>query len=191
MNDEYVTDFVRYENAILACRKNHKASEELEPTLVFLDGKVVDVDSPYWSFVVAAKNEGVVTSSTYIAAATQEDVEQDSSVIIGDPYIKIVYSSGAYTYVPAKDLVVGISVGLPTLTQKMIDDLPPESIPDDYILIPDETDITDGSPGGNYLEILFSAIRKLQAEVAKLRNSFRFGISSYVGSDTATSAIVD
>ena len=191
MNDEYVTDFVVYESAILACRKNHQASLDLEPVLVYYEGKVSDVDSPYWDFIVAINNSGVVTSSTYIAEATEEDKQYDSSIIIGDPYIKIIYSSGAYTYVPAKDLVVGITVGLPTLTQEMLDNLPPESVPDDYILIPDDSDIDEkGSTGSPYVDVLFSAIRKLQAEVAKLRNSFRYGISSYTGTDTATSKIV-
>lgn len=191
MNDEYVTDFVVYESAILACRKNHQASSDLEPILVYHEGKVSDVNSPYWDFIVAINNSGVVTSSTYIAEATEEDKQYDSSIIIGDPYIKIIYSSGAYTYVPAKDLVVGITVGLPTLTQEMLDNLPPESIPEDYILIPDDSDIDEkGSTGSPYVDVLFSAIRKLQAEVAKLRNAFRYGISSYTGTDTATSKIV-
>lgn len=189
-NDEYVTDFVVYENAILVCRKSHLTSDKLEPKLVLLNGKVADVDSPYWDLVVAMSNTGIVESSVYIASATEADVKLDPTVVIGEPYLKIIYNSGEYTYVPAKELVVGINVGLPTFTQKMLDNLPEESIPEDYLMIPDDSDVTEGSTGSNYVDILFSAIRKLQAEVAKLRNSFRFGISSYTGTDTATSEIV-
>ena len=75
------------------------------------------------------------------------------------------------------------------MTQEMLDNLPEKSIPEDYILMAQESDITD-AVGGNYLSILFSAIRSLQAEVAKLRNSFEFGIESYTNKQTAVSGVV-
>lgn len=53
MNDEYVTDFIVYKNAILVCRKTHKATAELEPQLVMSGGKSADVNSPYWEFIVS------------------------------------------------------------------------------------------------------------------------------------------
>lgn len=80
------------------------------------------------------------------------------------------------------------TVGLPIVTQEILDNLSPKDVPDDYIIIPDESDVTTNN--GDYLNIMFSAIRKLQAEVAKLRNSFRYGISSYIGTDVAMSQIV-
>lgn len=40
------------------------------------------------------------------------------------------------------------------------------------------------------MDILFSAIRKLQSEVARLRNSFNYGIYSYTGKNTAMSRVV-
>lgn len=80
------------------------------------------------------------------------------------------------------------ALGIPILTQEMLDEIPVESFPKDYIKIPSESDIVNDN--GDYLNILFSAIRKLQAEVSKLRNSFRYGISSYTGTDVAMSAIV-
>lgn len=190
LNDDYVTDFIVYNGVILACRKNHQSSEELEPKLVVYDGKIQDVDSPYWNFVLSTGKPGIVEESIYIAKATEEDKANDSSVIIGEPYIKITYDTGALTYIPAKELVVGVSIGLPVMTEKMLEEIPETSIPDDYILIPDDTDVNPGKTGSNYVDILFSAIRKLQAEVAKLRNSFRFGLASYDGTDTAMSKIV-
>lgn len=80
------------------------------------------------------------------------------------------------------------ALGIPIVTQEMLDELPVESFPPNYIKIPSESDVVNDN--GNYLNILFSAIRKLQAEVAKLRNSFNYGIVSYTGTDTAMSAVV-
>lgn len=42
---------------------------------------------------------------------------------------------------------------------------------------------------GSYVDILFSAIRQLQSEVARLRNAFNYGIYSYSGTDTAMSRV--
>lgn len=80
------------------------------------------------------------------------------------------------------------ALGVPIVTQEILDDIPVSSRPRDYILIPSEGDIVNDN--GNYLNILFSAIRKLQAEVTKLKNSFNYGIVSYTGTDTAMSAVV-
>lgn len=44
--------------------------------------------------------------------------------------------------------------------------------------------------GGDYVDILFSALRSLQHEVAKLKNTFYYGIQSYNGTDTASSNII-
>ena len=80
------------------------------------------------------------------------------------------------------------ALGIPIVTQEILDKIPVESYPEDYIKIPSESDVVNNN--GDYLNILFSAIRKLQAEVSKLRNSFRYGISSYTGTDVAMSEIV-
>lgn len=80
------------------------------------------------------------------------------------------------------------TIGIPIVTQEILNNLPAAEKPDDYIMISSESDVVNDN--GNYLNILFSAIRKLQAEVAKLRNSFRYGISSYTGTDVAMSQIV-
>jgi hypothetical protein len=37
---------------------------------------------------------------------------------------------------------------------------------------------------------LFSAIRKLQSEIAKIKNTFDYGIYSYTGTNTAMSKVV-
>ena len=190
MNDEYVTDFIVHQNVILVCRKNHQAVTE--PQFIYKDGKIIDVDSPFWEFILSpeVQSDTAIQSATFIAKATIEDHIADPTVIIGDPYIKMFFSSGAYLYVPVKDIITQYKVGVPILTQEMYDDLPDCDKPDPYIIVPSESDLTE--PGhSNYLNIVFSAIRKLQAEVAKLRNSFQYGIQSYVGTDTAMSEVVD
>lgn len=56
-NDEYVTDFVVYDSSVvLSCRENHTATEETEPELIYDEsGKVIGVDSIYWSFVLQSE----------------------------------------------------------------------------------------------------------------------------------------
>lgn len=190
MNDEYVTDFVALNNVILVCRKNHQATDT--PTFIYSEGKIVDVDSPFWEFVLSAEveSETSVISASFIANATEADVAADPNVILGDPYIKMFFSSGAFLYTPVKDIITQYKVGVPILTQEMYDELPDVAKPDPYILIPSSTDITEPKEA-NYLQVLFSAICSLQAEVTKLRNSFSYGIQSYVGKDTTMSEVVD
>lgn len=67
-----------------------------------------------------------------------------------------------------------------------------------YIFIPGDSDLSGEtetntittSINGSYLDILFNTIRQLQAEVSKIRNTFRYGLYSYTGTDTAMSGIV-
>ena len=93
-----------------------------------------------------------------------------------------------------------ISFGIPIFTKQQEDELSDiGKLPDDFISIPDPNELslpineqtTYNSTGkGYYLDIIFSTIRALQAEVAKLKNSFTFGINSYTGKDTAMGRIV-
>lgn len=61
-NDEYITDFVSYQGALLACRRSHLSSSNNEPILIYGDpsnpDKITGVDSPLWDFVLAG-SEGV------------------------------------------------------------------------------------------------------------------------------------
>jgi hypothetical protein len=90
------------------------------------------------------------------------------------------------------------TLGIPIYDMAMVADLEEkEKLPEDYIVIPSKEELNyQGSrlyqPGddGTYLDILFSAIRSLQAEVAKLRNSFKYGMFSYTGKETAMSAVM-
>lgn len=88
--------------------------------------------------------------------------------------------------------------GLSTYTQEMLDSLEEDEIPEKYIIIPEkETDLSGETfsreiqQTGNYVDILFSAIRKLQSEVARMRNAFQYGMYSYTDENTAMSRVVN
>lgn len=89
--------------------------------------------------------------------------------------------------------VVGRSGSIPLYTQSIINSIGKENLPEQYIVIPDVEDLSGEikeqqiivqNPGG-YLDIIFSALRSLQSEVAKLKNSFNYGINSVDGTQTA------
>lgn len=86
--------------------------------------------------------------------------------------------------------------GIQIFDQEMLDAA--DELPEKYITIANkETDLNGSTTSreiketGTYVDILFSAIRKLQSEVAKLRNSFQYGIYSYTGINTAMSQQVE
>lgn len=80
------------------------------------------------------------------------------------------------------------SSGIPMYTQSMYDGL--TSKPDDCVIIRDPYP-EQVQENLSYLNVLFSAIRSLQAEVAKLKNSFKYGINSYTETATAMSQVMD
>ena len=78
--------------------------------------------------------------------------------------------------------------GIPIYTRKMYNALAEK--PEDWISVPEEGELeTEYGGSGYYVDILFDAIRSLQAEVARLKNSFKYGINSYTGKDTAMSRV--
>ena len=102
-----------------------------------------------------------------------------------DKYYKLE-STGAWTEWTVK------ATGIPIYDQELIDKTP--QLPDKYITIANkETDLNNQpfsreiKQSGTYVDILFSAIRKLQSEVARLRNAFQYGLYSYTETNTAMS----
>lgn len=86
--------------------------------------------------------------------------------------------------------------GIPIFDQEMLDEQG-DDLPDKYITIPNKYDDLSGTPfsreikeTGTYVDILFSAIRKLQSEVARMKNAFQYGMYSYTGENTAMSRVV-
>lgn len=86
--------------------------------------------------------------------------------------------------------------GIPILNQKLIEEYQGE-LPEEYIKIRSEHDLEGEitkntyttSKNGSYVDILFQALRALQSEVSKLKNSFQYGINSYNNTDTALSVM--
>ena len=79
--------------------------------------------------------------------------------------------------------------GLPIYNAEKIAELTEkDKLPDDYIEINDRPNSEIELPSN--LEILFGAIRQLQAEVAKLKNTIKLGIFSCTGKETAASQIM-
>ena len=90
--------------------------------------------------------------------------------------------------------------GIPTFNYRQIETLSREGrLPDDYISVPTaeelsgytETNTYTTSGDGYYLDVIFSTMRKLQAEIAKIKNTFNYGIYSYTDKDTAMSRVMD
>ena len=102
-----------------------------------------------------------------------------------------------YQYIGGKWVRNRVGLGIPIYNQQYIEDVGIDPKEDTYISIPDISDLHGDITGktytttgnGNYVDILFSAIRSLQAEVARLRNSFMYGIESYTGTTTAMSVV--
>lgn len=57
-NDEFITDFISYNNVVLACNRNHLSSINSEPELIYENGVPVGENSQYWSFVMAGGSGG-------------------------------------------------------------------------------------------------------------------------------------
>ena len=122
----------------------------------------------------------------------------DSIYYIGQELV-VVENGFAKVYIIQPDKTLkridnNVYNGLPVYTQAMIDSM--GDPPDKYIFVPElSTDLTNQASrevptNGNYVDILFSAIRKLQSEVARMRNAFQFGMYSYNGENTAMSRVI-
>lgn len=110
-------------------------------------------------------------------------------------YIENLIETGQ---IPGGGGSIETAAGIPIYTKDYIEELG-DNLPDNYISIPspDELDNKIDDPiqysdtgNGYYLDILFSTIRQLQAEVAKLRNAFKYGIYSYNDKETAMSNVM-
>lgn len=79
------------------------------------------------------------------------------------------------------------SYGIPMYTQSMYNEL--QDKPENYILIEDNL-TTVQNENLDMVSSMLQAIRALQAEVAKLKNSFKYGINSYTETKTSMSSIM-
>lgn len=106
-------------------------------------------------------------------------------------------NSTLYIYNGNKWKEFGYNDSIPIYTQTTID-AKGNQLPDKYISIPEDADLHRESQNttyhltknSNYVDILMSSLRALQAEVTKIQNSFKYGLYSYTGSETAMSSII-
>lgn len=212
-NDDFKQDFVSYKNALLACKYNHVSTEP--PVLLYDEhGMPVATSSNEWIFVLASGisyntyyfnlqdadlGEGLAIKDNNVLyananAVTTEDikvaVDLGGSIKAGDVVPKGTSVQKLLTEVFTSTRI-GRGDGVPIFTADALDRMPEEEKPKQYIEIPSENELLNTNEGSSYLDILFSTVRKLQAEVARLRNSFKYGINSYNNSNTAMSEIID
>lgn len=135
-------------------------------------------DTIVYGRIVSASTEGVVADAGQI---------YDEQLKIGQHELnERIVKSG-----------IGTPVGIPIYTKEIIDSVDPDNILDKYILIADKQNDLKAKPSrvikedGSYVDILFSAIRALQSEVARIKNSFKYGINSYTDENTLISSISD
>ena len=124
--------------------------------------------------------------------------ERDSLTTEEGDIVYVEETGELYTKL-SDNLWKSLSIGIPIFTKQQENALQTiNKLPDDYISIPDpgeldiptETTEYESTGRGYYLDIIFSTLKALQAEVAKLRNSFTYGINSYTGKDTAMGRVV-
>lgn len=131
--------------------------------------------------------------------STMEDLYNIPEIRLKVGMLAYVSSTDAYYILSPKNKWELFNTGgssvdtIPIYDQEMLDKLG-QGVPDKYITIPNiESDLNghitsrEIQQTGTYVDILFSAIRKLQSEVARLRNAFNYGIYSYNNTDTAMS----
>ena len=133
-------------------------------------------EKPFMYSGISNNSFGIVESATNKNYAT---------LITHDKQIGVSYD----------DLLLHTNVGIPVLTSVQINALTSANkLPQSYIKINDTNSIyqrpENNSLGDTYVDQMFAAIRSLQAEVTKLRNTFKYGIESYQGKHTAMSSIL-
>lgn len=215
-NDDFKQDFVTYNNALLACKRTHIS--ENPPKLVYdsSNGVVIGVESPEWQFVFASGinyneyyfddlSEGMFGSGLVYRSddntiyATSDALTTEPIVVNVDLGTNFKKGDVIPAGTPVQDVLksvftstrLGRSDGLSIYTTSMLEEMDDSDKPEQYISVRDDKELLNRENERTYLDILFSSIRSLQAEVAKMRNAFKYGMYSYTGQDTALSAISD
>lgn len=136
---------------------------------------------------------------------TVEDLSRINNALISNGMLVWVEKSKSYyKYTNGTWSILSASAsGTPLLTTAQITALKNQGVlPDNYIWIRSKDDIDleqEGvvnktyttSKNGSYVDILFQAIRQLQTEVAKMRNTFKYGMYSCTNKEMAVSNVVN
>ena len=215
-NDDFEQDFVTYNNALLACKRSHESLEEPKLIYDYNNGAVIGVNSDVWEFVFASSIQynnfyfDKINSDIYGSGinfdGTTNKLYATSQAITTDPIsvnIDLGTNFSKGDIIPAGTSIheilnavftstrLGRGDGLSIYTNSMINSMEDKDIPEQYISVRDDDELFETTDNGTYIDILFSAIRKLQAEVSRLRNSFKYGINSYSNKNIAMSEIID
>lgn len=98
-NDSNVTDFVVYDNVLLACKKSHLSNSQTIPTIIYDQEnplQPIGVKSEYWSFVLS----GIVNNDTTLRVNFSPTVESlpNAKDHVGEIYVvgPIGQSGNAY-----------------------------------------------------------------------------------------------
>lgn len=62
LNDDFIQDWVTFENVILICIKSHIS--EIEPELIYENSKVTGVNSSYWEIAIVNDKPGIETGQS-------------------------------------------------------------------------------------------------------------------------------
>lgn len=93
-NDQFVTDFVSYEGAFLACRKTHLSGYSNKPELIKDNNKIVGIKSDFWDLIfVADKPEKQQVLDFHIDFSDNEitDIDKFYNIVEALKNHKIVY----------------------------------------------------------------------------------------------------
>ena len=125
--------------------------------------------------------------------------------LVGNPSTESEEISGLFKDIAdIRNDVKKTNFDIPVLSQSMVNeidadpDIDFDSSEDPYLFFDDGTsldgetyDNTITSVNGTYLYIMMNTIRALQAEVARLKNAFEYGIDSYKDTRTAKSRVIE
>lgn len=126
--------------------------------------------------------------------ANKDDINPDN---IKPGQLIYVTSTDQILFVDQSKKLQQLSTGIPILNQTEINKS--GVTPENYISVPDYDELSTGQitnntyttqSNGTYMDVLFNAVRQLQTEVTKLRNSFTMGINSYTEEDTTIASQV-
>ena len=155
---------------------------------------------PYTSDDIYATHEAKYGKGGYRTVQSIEERDSIPEARLEEGMLVYVVNDSSsvhtYQYLGRKWVRNRLGLGIPVLNQELIDQYELNWSKDSYISIGNKNTDPNGNVtqntytttvNGNYIDVLFQAIRALQSEVAKLKNSFNYGIESYTGTQTAMS----
>ena len=143
--------------------------------------------------IVAPPSNYRIVNTIQEMTLLEDVIEGTLCYVIDDVYKKYFYQFKDGKWEEA-NITGGSFNGIPIYTPQMVSDLEGH-LPEQYISLHSELEgyieekTYTTSINGSLADVLFSALRSLQSEVNRLKNSFKYGINSYNGTDTALSVI--